>query len=268
MSAKLRIGRIPFANLFPLYRMLERTADLSYCEFVEGVPSALNTLIRDGEIDISPSSSIEYLRHEDLYAYLENHSISSRGPVRSILLFSPVPLELLDGRTIITTSQSETSVVLLAVILRRFFRLNCSLVSSPAPLREALDRGGAFLLIGDEALTESGRRPGLIEYDLGDLWFRRTALPFTFALWIARRDCCPEKRELLLRFVRDLDYAKTAALASLDELALEPSISCRFARGKILPFWEGMVYDFGEEEKKGLSRFREYASDLGLLRSS
>jgi len=85
---KLRIGKIPYANLFPIFYILENECDCSEYEFVEGVPSAVNRMLRMGEVDVSPSSSIEYLRHSDEYAIVENHSISSMATVGSIILLS------------------------------------------------------------------------------------------------------------------------------------------------------------------------------------
>ena len=100
--------------------MLESECDCSGYEFVEGVPSALNYMLRMGEVDVSPSSSIEYLRHSDEYVIVEDHSISSMGPVGSIILLSGKPIEELNGLSVLTSSQSETSVALLEIILRKF----------------------------------------------------------------------------------------------------------------------------------------------------
>jgi len=120
---RLRIGKIPYANLFPIFYMIEKESDLSGYEFIEGAPSELNKKIREGLIDISPSSSIEYLRHPDKYTLIENHSISSKGPVGSILLFSKQPIETLDGLSILTSSQSETSVALIQIVMKKFYEL-------------------------------------------------------------------------------------------------------------------------------------------------
>jgi chorismate dehydratase len=189
---RLLIGEIPYANLFPIFYMLKRGSDLSDYEFIEGPPAELNKKIREGLIDISPSSSIEYLRHRDLYEFIENHSISSRGPVGSILLFSKRPIESLGGLTVLTSSQSETSVALIQIVLKKFYELDCHFESSSKPLREALGSDAPYLLIGDEALRESRKWPGLYIYDLGDVWYKHTGLPFTFALWIARKACSEE----------------------------------------------------------------------------
>jgi len=45
---KLKIGRIPFANLFPIFYTLEKEFDCSSYEFIDGVPSLLNQMLREG----------------------------------------------------------------------------------------------------------------------------------------------------------------------------------------------------------------------------
>src|SRR5208337_5165615 len=107
--------RIPYANVFPIFYVLDHEVDCSQYTFVEGVPSRLNRMLREGEVDVSPSSSLEYLRSPELYRTISNHSISSRGPVGSIFLFTPKPVEELDGTVIFASSQSETSVALLKI---------------------------------------------------------------------------------------------------------------------------------------------------------
>ena len=82
MTTKLRIGKISYVNMYPIFHALEGEFRNPSYEFVEGYPSELNRMLRDGELDVSPSSSIEYLRHKDMYTYLDGHSVSSRGPWR------------------------------------------------------------------------------------------------------------------------------------------------------------------------------------------
>ena len=165
---RVRVGRIPYANLFPIFSMLDEAPGSPRYEFVYGVPSLVNRLLREGEVDVSPSSSIEYLRREDAYVLMEGHSISSFGPIGSILLFSKRPIETLDGLTVLTTSQSETSVALLAVTLKKFYDCDCSLRLTDAALPEAIQSSPACLLIGDDALREALKWPRLHIYDLGD----------------------------------------------------------------------------------------------------
>lgn len=265
MEQRLRIGRFSYSNLFPIYYMLDRHADCSAYEFVEGVPSELNRKIRQGDIDISPSSSIEYLRHSGVYDLIPGHSISSAGPVRSIFLFSKRPIEALDRQTILTTSQSETSVALLRIILSRFYEISCKLQTSAEPIASALRAHEAYLLIGDDALTEALKWPKLFIYDLGDLWYKHTALPCVFALWIVRKDCCAGRSDLVRRFMDDLDKARDKALGSLAEVAAASPLRPVLSEEELIAYWKGISYRLGEEHLKGLDLFRRYLAEMGML---
>ncbi len=262
---KLKIGIIQYANLFPIFYMLGKEADVSPYEFVGGVPSELNRKLRGGEIDISPSSSIEYLRHEELYSFFENHSISSKGPVRSIILFSKKKIEDLEGVPVLTTSQSETSVALLRIVLKKFYARECPLVSSSEPLGKGLESSEAYLLIGDQALREALNWKDLHKYDLGELWYRHTGLPMTFALWIVRKDCCGSDPALLRQFRDDLDRAKNSALRNFGLIAKSSPLRDYLSEEALVEYWKGMSYDFGDEHKKGFALFRSYAEDLNLI---
>jgi chorismate dehydratase len=265
MEQRLRIGRFYYSNLFPIYYMLERTADCSAYEFVEGVPSELNRRIRQGGIDVSPSSSIEYLRHGDAYELIPGHSISSAGPVRSIFLFSKRPIGDLDGLTVLTTSQSETSVALLRIVLTKFYGVSYMLETSAEPIASALRTHEAYLLIGDDALTEALRWPKLFIYDLGELWYKHTGLPSVFALWIVRKDCCTGRTELVHRFTEDLGRARDKALANLPEVAAASPLRSVLSEEELVAYWKGISYYLGEEHLKGLGLFRSYLTEMGLI---
>ena len=262
---RLRIGRFSYSNLFPIFYMLEREADCSAYEFIEGVPSYLNREIREGRIDVSPSSSIEYLRNAGRYDLIEGHSISSRGPVGSIFLFSRRPIEALDNITVFTSSQSETSVALIHIILKKFLKIECTFVSTSEPIEKVMDHGEAYMLIGDDALRESLKWPGLKIYDIGDLWYANTGLPSVFALWIVRKECCGEGKELLDRFIRDLDAAKASALKNLDAVAEASPLRGFLSKEELVSYWRGISYDFGEDHRRGLNLFRHYAKELGII---
>src|SRR4051794_23046562 len=106
----LRIGKISYVNCAPIFAAHKELFPGSKYDFVEGVPSRLNRLLSQGEIDLCPSSSIEYAQRFRRYYLLPGLSISSFGAVKSVLLFSRIPLESLDGTTVGLTAESDTSV--------------------------------------------------------------------------------------------------------------------------------------------------------------
>ncbi len=274
---KLRIGRIPYANLFPLFYYLDKRCDCSAYRFFRGVPSVLNTMLRQGKLDISPSSSIEYLRYKKHYQVLPGLSISSSGTVRSILLFSKFPLNELGGKTIALSSESDTSVVLLKIILREFLSIKCRFKTLIGrSIKKALSSNAAVLLIGDAAMREakktvtrnlnSGpnsslitRHPSLYIYDLGELWFRHTGLPFVFALWIVKKKVLVHKKELIEKISLDLIDAKKFAAKKLPLIAGFAPQKKWFGEKDLVNYWKRISYDFTDRHMEGLRLFERYA---------
>jgi chorismate dehydratase len=277
---KLKIGRIPYANLFPIYYTLEREFDCAAYEFVEGVPSKLNLMLREGAIDVSPSSSVEYLRNKDLYNIIDDISLSSKGKVGSVILFTRRPIETVNGKKIMITDQSHTSVALLELILKHFYEFEFEFELSDAPHREGKNY---FLMIGDEALHHAHKEaaldtyqtecdaadanplqclePPTYVYDLGEIWHQKTGLPFVFALWTARKrlyDPADPHHKLFMKFQEDLKAAKEIALRNLPDIAKESTLKPLIQEPEILEYWKHLNYDFTEEHKKGLELFEKY----------
>ncbi len=259
---KLKIGKIPYSNLFPIYYYLENECRRPEFSFKEGVPSQLNRMLRNGEVDVSPSSSIEYLRHKNIYSIIPWTSISATGTVGSIYLFSSTKLESLNNAKISVSSQSETSVVLLKIIMKEFMSLDCSYETTESgSVEENLKEHSATLLIGDEAMREAKNFDGNI-YDLGGIWHKHTGLPFVFALWITRKDSLPEKKELLKKLSDDLVEAKSFSKKNLHLLAQKAPQNMWLSEHELVAYWNGISYDFTDEHLEGLMMFEKYANKL------
>ena len=281
----LKIGKIPYANLFPVYHYLEKENKHSIYRFINGMPSSLNKMLRDGKLDVSPSSSIEYLRHKDKYSIIPWFSVSSDGPVGSIFLFSKLPIEALDKKTIAVSSHSETSVALLKIVLKDFLSLHCKFrkVEGGSP-KKNLKSFSACLFIGDEAMREAkkiraqstehrlqkiknlssefcflGSESVTYIYDLGELWFKHTGLPFVFALWIVRKKSLSQKRELIKELFLDLIAAKRYASKKFSLIARHAPQRKWLSAKELINYWKGISYDFTDKHMEGLRLFEKYA---------
>ena len=167
---RLCIGQIDYANCFPLFSALQKNFDCSSYRFVKGTPSALNLKLLSGDIDLCPSSSIAYARSAETLRLIPDLSISSVGPVKSVKLFSCVPLEKLDRSPIGLTVESETSVALLKIILQKFYRYSNEYI--PVVVDGSFVPGNtcpAVLVIGDMALRWNVKFSDLFQYDLGEV---------------------------------------------------------------------------------------------------
>ena len=237
----LRLGRISYVNMAPVFYRLEAEVDE-----VQGVPTDLNQRLLDGELDLAPISSIEYARNADRLRLLPRLCVSSEGAVDSIQLVARKPLEQV--RSVAVTPESATSVVLTKVLLPE---------AEHVPLGEEAD---AKLLIGDAALKSAFEDP-TPHYDLGRLWLERTGLPMVFAVWAAPEPThpdLPELEEALVASVR-------AARAEPEQLAYESAQRYGYPPGFLARYFEKLRYRFGPRERAGLLTFLELARDAGEL---
>lgn len=262
----LRVGQINYANCVPLFRALHPLVRGKGHLFVPGVPAVLNRMLSKGEIDLCISSSITYGADPSRYWLVPDLSISARNRVRSVLLFSRVPIDNLNGCRIGLTSESDTSVALLKVILSCFMGFENSYQRTDLATCEDLGPFSALLLIGDTAMRESLRNGGCHVYDLGELWHAQTGLPFVFALWIVNREAVKGREIELLDFSRDLAEAKRIAAGRIGEYAADLVGYEWFGIQELLSYWrENISYDFGVEEQKGVSTFYRYAHEIGII---
>jgi chorismate dehydratase len=185
-----------------------------------------------------------------------------------VLLFSPVPLEELDKRTILLSSESATSVNLLKIILEKRFGCSCDYTVTSATFDDALRTSSALLLIGDAALRASLVQHGLYVYDLGSLWYDWTGLPFVFALWLCRRqiarECFSETVDLAGRLVLMKDVARK----QLPLIAASSPEALWMGADRLVAYWrENISYELDVDHLKGLALFYTYCTELGLLKA-
>lgn len=261
----LRIGRIDYANCTPVFKLLDERIHAGDVEIVHGVPAELNRRLRAGEIDLCPCSSIEYARHAGQYQIVPGHCIGSDGPVKSVLLFSDVPIEKLASKTVLVTSESDTSVALLSILLTKRFNLaDVSLQRSSQPWQQSLTNAPALLLIGDAALQAAQSSYGGYCYDLGELWREWAGLPFVFALWLVHRRVLEQQAGELRRFMAQLDAVRDAMPESYGRLAENSKEAAWMGAAALADYWRVISYRLDERHLLGLERFFELAADLGL----
>jgi len=259
IEPKLRVGHIPYLNCEPFFHYLRDKGFNG--QILSGVPSALNRMLQTGEVDISPSSSFEYLRNSQDYLLLPEVSISSCGPVQSVLLFSPCPPEKLLGQAIAITGESATSINLLRVLLREFYAHPQVLNFVPAGPAEALIAARQpVLLIGDRAMKQARLLPsGMQIYDLGALWFQHTGLPFVFALWIMRRAAARDKTDALHLLHQQLKKSLALSLQQLPQLAEETPLhqKLNLQTGELVQYWQTINYQLTPQHLEGLKKFAQ-----------
>src|SRR3954465_13053756 len=146
------------------------------------VPSACAEALRAGTADIGIIPAITYQTIPDLVV-IPAVAIGAKGPVRSILLVSKLPLEKI--KTVAADTSSRTSVALLKIIFQKWWRAPAAqpeLVPGDPALKKMLKKCDAALMIGDPALKIDPKKYDTV-IDLGEEWHKQTGLPFVFAFW-------------------------------------------------------------------------------------
>ncbi len=254
----MKIGRIGYINCAPVYGAIDRgvVALPPGGELVTGTPAELNDLLVAGELDMSVISAIEYARHAKDLVLLPELAISCDGPVRSVALFSRRTVGRLDGRTVLLSASSRTSVALLELLCRDVWKIKPRFAEARAEAQD-LDALAALpheavLVIGDAALALAAKGTYPHRYDLGEEWKRWTRQPFVFAVWAAQRSADPGA---VRRGHTALLTSRAWGLGHLDDLAAEASNKTGVPVATCREYLGGLDYAFSDQHRTALTDF-------------
>jgi chorismate dehydratase len=249
----LRVGAVRYLNTRPLIYGLKQLAPR--IDLRMDVPSRLADSLAARELDVALIPSIEYF-HNGGYRIVSDACIGCRGPVLSVKLFFRKEPRLV--KTLALDEGSRTSAALAQILLKSRFDLAPKLetLALGAPHEEST--ADAVLLIGDRAMHSPLGRFAAV-WDLGDQWVRWSALPFVFAMWVARADVDTTALEPLLRQARD------AGLANLADIAAQEAAPLGLTEPECLGYLrDNLHFTLGSEERDGLERFYQLAAELNL----
>ena len=248
-----RIGAVTYLNARPLSFCLGRLAPQA--EVIVDLPSRLADGLAAGRLDVAIVPSIEIIRNPG-YAIVSDACVACQGPVRSVKLYSRVPVEQI--RTLALDEGSRTSAALAQILLKEQFGLQPKLQGFPMGASLEDSPAEATMLVGDRGLRPSdGKFPFV--WDLGQQWLQWTGLPFVFAMWIARSDVGgpPERVRVLadaLAAARDEGVARLAEIARIESPALGiPETEC------LSYLRDNLDFRLGRRQRQGLERFCELA---------
>lgn len=191
----VKVGQIPYLNCEPFFHGFVQDG----VELCPMPPSAMGPLAHVDELDAGPFSLVQSFDLKDRYETLGDMGISVKGPVRSILFYSRVPLWELSGALVGVTQESATAAQLMKVLLEHRYEVR---PGSYVGLEH--HNLNAFLLIGDEALATHDRVEGFpYRYDLAEEWLKWKGLPFVFAMWMVRRTLDVEVKVMLADRLRE-----------------------------------------------------------------
>ncbi|EOS57497.1 menaquinone biosynthesis protein [Paenibacillus barengoltzii] len=265
-NEEVLIGKIKYSNVWPVFHYFDETRLSRASQLITEVPSKLNRRMLGGTLDISPVSSFAYGYGSERFLLLPDLSVSSDGPVASILLFSRKPPEEIANGKIALTNTSATSVNLLKIIMEKAYGGKPEYWDSEPDLELMMAESDGALLIGDHAIQASWRDHGYIVTDLGEVWKSWTGYGMTFAVWAVQKAFAEAHGDFLAEVAEAFVESKRMSLSDVSPLVAKACAEI----GGTAEYWrhyftQNIRYDFNESHRQGLSLYFDYAYEMGLL---
>ncbi len=252
---------VNFINTAPLYEVWRQTVNRPQWRITEAAPTTLNKMLYENMLDLGFVSSQEYAAHPHLYRMLADLSISATGPVGSVFLFSRFKPQELDHRLVLLSSQSQTSVALVKIILEEFYQVFPRYAVNNE--NRKLNKAAAVLAIGDDALRLVGKNSFPVQLDLSEVWQQHTGLPFVFAVWAVRdnfwrqdKSCVGQIRRELLRCVNDGGKNLRAVCETVAPRIPMTTAAC-------YDYLRSIEYDLSPDKKQALETFYSFLIKRG-----
>lgn len=259
--SKIRISAVSYLNSLPFVYGLKHSPLAKDCDISLDTPSVCADKLISGKVDIGliPIAAIQQVPHAKI---ISDYCIGSNGEVRTVCLYSEVPLDKI--KTILLDYQSRTSVLLAKILVLEYWKINPEFVDAKKGFEKKIKGTTAGVVIGDRtfSLTPSpspfGEGLGVrLAYDLSEQWKEFTGLPFVFACWVTNK-------KLSATFVSEFNNALENGLNNIDKTLKEfpPSVISKAAAKKYLT--ENINYDFDSEKKKAMKLFNKLSQKIIL----
>jgi chorismate dehydratase len=240
VETKVRVGAVSYLNTKPLIYGIEKGMIKDEADLIIDYPSKIASMLLGDQIDVGlvPVAIIPQMKEHFI---ISDYCIGSVGEVASVCLFSEVPLR--DIGTILLDYQSRTSVALLKVLIKEYWKLEVVFEDTAGNYQSNISGTTAGLVIGDRALQQRKFSPYI--FDLGEEWEKFTGLPFVFAAWISNK-------KLDENFIKDLNDANAFGLNRIEEVVKQNPYDVFDLHHY---YSDCISFDLNESKKKGLELF-------------
>lgn len=250
----LRVGFVNYMNSLPFHAAFTLGALKPPATLTFEVPTKLNQALRGGELDVSFLSAAEYLKHQQAYELLPGLCIGARDRVASVCVYVRHSIQRLNGAVVGLTPQSASSANLLRILCKHFWKVEPRFQPMNHP--EDFKNCEGVLLIGDDCLAKP-QLPSFTTIDLAQAWYYCTGLPFTFAVFAARREVVRDQSSELEQLQYSLQEALSWARRHPEEIEKLALSRNTIDLATLREYYSLLRYDLDDEQQQGLQHFAE-----------
>ncbi len=249
---KIKISAVSYLNSKPFIYGLQHSNLLNEIELSLDIPSVCAQKFIDKKVDIGliPIAVIPRLKE---YYIISDYCIGAQGKVSSVMLYSDVPLN--EIKNILLDYQSLTSVKLVKVLAKYFWKINPEWVPTITNFENLIDTTTAAVIIGDRTFGMAGKYK--YTYDLAEEWKKYTRLPFVFACWVANK-------KLPHSFIQSFNNALKQGLDDRPLLIYELKASNEYSTDIDFYLNNNISYNYDTAKKQALELFLDYSKKLEL----
>lgn len=258
------MGKISYINASPVFYGLDHGLLPDWLTMVADVPTVLNKKILEGSIKISPISAAFYAMYHEQLLLLPDLSISCHGPVMSVLLASNYEIEQLEGKKVIFSPESASSTSFLKMIFNQK-KITPDYEVCPVNDPQTLSRADAVLVIGDTALLRDWTHQFKYCFDLGQLWYEMTALPFVFAVWVVRKSFAQRHPETVRKVHSLLMASKAQGEVHMNEIIKAGHEKLNIDISIVRKYFDLLLCDLDEKKVKAMKLFFNSLYEQGVI---
>jgi chorismate dehydratase len=237
---KVKVGAVSYLNTKPLIYGLQNGMMGDEIELLMDYPAKIAAALLDGKIDLGLIPLAVLPKMPDFHI-ISDFCIGATGNVASVCLFSDVPINQI--KAILLDYQSRTSVALLKILLKEFWKIEPELINTTENYRHLITGTTAGLVIGDRALEQ--RSVSKYIYDLAGTWIEYTKLPFVFAAWVSNK-------KLTQHFITQFNEANKFGFDHLQEIIHQNPFP-QYSLEKY--YTENISFNLDSQKKAGLQLF-------------
>ena len=244
MAVNTKITAVSYLNTIPFIYGL-RHCDKISAELLLAPPATCYQNFIEGKADIAlmPVAMVPSLPDAEI---ITDYCIGANGAVRTVVVMSNTPISKV--QRIHLDCHSKTSVQLCGYLAKKLWHIEPEWVAlTDYEIVNNLKEGDAVLLIGDKVFDNEGKFT--YTYDLAEEWHKATKMPFTFAVWVARKGLSYEVRD-------DLQAAFTYGIEHIYEAILESDYADRDYAYEYLT--ENIDFLFDIQKHNALKKFWDY----------
>lgn len=202
----IKIAAVSYLNTIPFIYGLKQSKFIDNIDLHLDYPALCADKLITGKVDLALVPVVVIPNLKDAHI-ISDYCIGANGAVDSVCLYSEVPLSKI--QSISLDYQSRTSIALLKILLKDYWKMNFQLKKSKQGFENKIKGTNAALVIGDRAFDLNLKHKYI--YDLSAVWKEFTGLPFVFAAWVANKklsnDFIVEFNKSLKIGLQNIDHA-------------------------------------------------------------